>query len=182
MKFSKMSYIIVPVSIILFGLFVYPTLYKYDKLEQQYPVKINRITGEVQILRGDGWITTADSNIYEDKMLAYKNEIEDLINRQNDEIAAQVTEAVKEEVLDEVTEQLASVEQEITAYKEHKTDAENYFTQGDSMDKVKSAMGTPDSISNVGPYDTWYYGRSSVKFHNDVVSGWDNNDGNLMIK
>ncbi|MGG1638256.1 hypothetical protein [Paenibacillus sp. NRS-1760] len=182
MKFSKMSYIIVPVSIILFGLLVYPTLYKYDKLEQKYPVKINRITGEAKILREDGWITTADSNVYEDKMLAYKNEIEDLISRQNDVIAAQVSEAVKEEVLAGVTDQLASVEQEITDYKEHKTDAENYFTQGDSMEKVKSAMGTPDSVLNVGPYDTWYYGRSSVKFHSEVVSGWENNDGNLMIK
>ncbi|AET60284.1 hypothetical protein HPL003_17700 [Paenibacillus terrae HPL-003] len=45
-------------SIALFGLFIYPTLYKYDKLDQKYPVMINRLTGEAKILTQDGWQNT----------------------------------------------------------------------------------------------------------------------------
>ncbi|MBY9081548.1 hypothetical protein KIH86_26130 [Paenibacillus sp. HN-1] len=42
--------------IALFGLLIYPGLYKYDKLEGKYPVRMNRITGETKILREDGWV------------------------------------------------------------------------------------------------------------------------------
>ncbi len=41
--------------IIVFGTFVYPGIYKYEKLEQNYPVKINRFTGHTKILTSNGW-------------------------------------------------------------------------------------------------------------------------------
>jgi len=43
------------VCIIVFGIFVYPGAYKYDKLDQSFPVKINRFTGYTQIMTYDGW-------------------------------------------------------------------------------------------------------------------------------
>jgi hypothetical protein len=181
-KFSKWSYVVIPVSIILFGLLIYPTLYKYDKLEQQYPVKINRITGEAHILKGNGWVNTSDSRTYEDKMLAYKQEIQDLIIQQNEDISEKVAASVKNDIIVGVSEQLASVEEEITAYKNHKTDPDNYFSLGASMATVKSIMGTPDTVLSTGPYDTWFYGTSTVKFDSNKVSGWDNDGNNLMIK
>lgn len=182
MKFSKLSYIIIPVSIILFGLLVYPTLYKYDKLEQKYPVKINRITGEAQILRGDGWVKSSDSKTYEEKFLQYKSDIGELIIKQNDEISRKVAASVKDDIILDLQEQIADVEEEITAYKDHKTDPNNSFTIGDTKDTVKRIMGTPSSVTDAGPYNTWFYGFSTVKFENGKVTGWSNLDDNLMIK
>ncbi|MNM10067.1 hypothetical protein D3C81_201860 [compost metagenome] len=45
----------------LFGLLIYPGLYKYDKLEGKYPVRMNRITGETKILREGGWVKVGDA-------------------------------------------------------------------------------------------------------------------------
>ncbi|MNB71670.1 hypothetical protein D3C75_182430 [compost metagenome] len=47
--------------IALFGLLIYPGLYKYDKLEGKYPVRMNRITGETKILREGGWVKVGDA-------------------------------------------------------------------------------------------------------------------------
>lgn len=44
--------------------FVYPTLYVYDKIDQKWPVRINRITGKTEVLYLDGWYTLG---IYEDE-------------------------------------------------------------------------------------------------------------------
>lgn len=55
----KKWYLIFPmtlVTIIAFALLIYPTMYRYDKFEQKYPVKINRFTGETKILTGIGWV------------------------------------------------------------------------------------------------------------------------------
>lgn len=46
--------------LLLVGYFVYPTLYRYDKLGQQ-PVRINRITGVAERLGLNGWTTLASS-------------------------------------------------------------------------------------------------------------------------
>lgn len=42
----------------LFALFVWPTLYRYDRMSRGpsvYPVRIHRITGEYQVLYPSGW-------------------------------------------------------------------------------------------------------------------------------
>lgn len=53
---KKITIIVSAVSIIIsFGLFVYPTMYRYDKLEQKFPVKINRFTGKTYVLYNTGW-------------------------------------------------------------------------------------------------------------------------------
>lgn len=43
------------VCIFVFGLFVYPGTYHYDKYKN-YPIKTNRFTGETEIFKGKGWI------------------------------------------------------------------------------------------------------------------------------
>ena len=60
---SLIRYGIIVVIIVLFGLFAYPTLYKYDKLDQKYPVRINRITGKTEVLTLRGWIEMKNYSI-----------------------------------------------------------------------------------------------------------------------
>lgn len=43
------------VVVLLLGIFVWPTMYRYDKLNMKYPVRINRLTGATQVLYPDGW-------------------------------------------------------------------------------------------------------------------------------
>lgn len=43
-----------------FGVLVWPGLYHYDKLDQKLPVKINRITGDTQVLTSKGWMKLGD--------------------------------------------------------------------------------------------------------------------------
>jgi len=38
----------------MFYLLVWPTLYRYDHLGN-YPVRINRVTGDAEMLRPEGW-------------------------------------------------------------------------------------------------------------------------------
>ncbi|MCQ4085318.1 hypothetical protein [Saccharibacillus sp. JS10] len=57
----KFSYLAAIIAIIIaFGLFIYPGVYKYDKYEQQYPVKINRFTGHTEIMTSNGWYEIGD--------------------------------------------------------------------------------------------------------------------------
>ncbi|KAA9004823.1 hypothetical protein F4V43_09310 [Paenibacillus spiritus] len=49
-------------AIVLFGLFVCPGLYRYDELEQKYPVRINRITGTTHVLVQGQWIKSEAKN------------------------------------------------------------------------------------------------------------------------
>lgn len=47
--------IIIGVIIVLVGIFVWPGIYKYDKMNQKWPVRINRITGTAEVLYQSGW-------------------------------------------------------------------------------------------------------------------------------
>ena len=53
------------VAVTLFGTFVWPTRYRYDKMNVQanavVPVRIDRITGKTEILFPDGWHVAAGS-------------------------------------------------------------------------------------------------------------------------
>lgn len=55
MKSKIISFVMAILFIIVFGIFIYPGIYKYDKLNQNIPVKINRFTGSTQILTVNGW-------------------------------------------------------------------------------------------------------------------------------
>ncbi|MGF9644011.1 hypothetical protein AAIH69_13470 [Paenibacillus sp. MABNS29] len=97
-------------SIVLFGLFIYPTMYKYDKLDQKYPVMINRLTGEAKILTQDGWQSTSDIDSALGKMEQYKGEISMEIDKQKEEITQNVMAAIEGQ-LDEIKTQSVSVNQ-----------------------------------------------------------------------
>ncbi len=95
MKYRLISFGMAIVVIIVFGIFIYPGIYKYDKLNQNLPVKINRFTGETQVLYNDGWkninnisdknlnspstSTTAKNTIKNDKITAKGFEADDKI-------------------------------------------------------------------------------------------------------
>lgn len=64
-------YVVSIISVTLILLFVYPTMYRYDKLDQKWPVKIHRVTGETQVLTNNGW--TELGNIQEAKTMSPKS-------------------------------------------------------------------------------------------------------------
>ena len=59
--------------------------------------------------------------------------------------------------------------------------SKNYFTIGSTENEVLNVMGDPTSLSNIGPYKTYNYERSSVTFENGKVRDYDN-EGNLKIR
>jgi hypothetical protein len=190
------KYSLVPLCICLFGIFVYPTMYKYDKLDQKYPVKINRITGETTVLTGKGWQNAEDYNSAAEEMSRYKDQIIAEIESQNESIKADVLLTIQEE-LDVIAEKQASIatrpgnevsepadeniEEVSTDSVEGERSDENFFELGDTKDTVKKIMGVPDSIIGAEPFVMWYYGDSRVDFKDGKVSGWDN-DGNLPLR
>lgn len=190
------KYSLIPLCICLFGIFIYPTLYKYDKLDQKYPVKINRITGETAVLTGRGWENADDYNSAAEEMSRYKDQIIAEIESQNESIKEDVLLTIQEE-LDFIAEKQASIatrpgnelsepadeniEEVSTDSVEGERSDENSFELGDTKDTVKKIMGVPDSIIGAEPFVMWYYGDSRVDFKDGKVSGWDN-DGNLPLR
>lgn len=171
---KSLTYLLVFLSIIAFGIFIYPGIYKYDKLNQKYPVQINRLTGETKVLTHNGWQDVNDFDSAADKMEQYKNEIEQMISAQNEEI--------KLSVLDEVRKEIENAKNEVVSTTSTKINTGETFTLNDSTDRVKEVMGTPSKIKDAGPYSTWYYGNSSVHFDRGKVDGWEDLDGNLFIE
>lgn len=168
-------------------------MYKYDKLDQKYPVKINRITGETQVLTGRGWQSAEDYNRDAEEMSAYKDDILNKINAQNEDIKNKVVEEIRSEI-DEIKSEVTSTQLDsgdlydtFREVRERNQDVDDTlpiegFTKGDTTEKVKEIMGTPDYISEIDPYETWGYGLSTIKFYNGKVSGWHNIDGNLIVE
>ncbi|MEK5374187.1 hypothetical protein [Paenibacillus sp. FSL P2-0173] len=176
-------YPLVLASILLFGLFIYPTMYKYDKLDQKYPVMINRFTGEAKILTQNGWQNTPDIDSALGKMEQYKGEISMEIDKQKEEITQNVMAAIEGQ-LDEIKTQSISVNQSPSEseFAEVRNRDRGTFGKGDSMDSVEKVMGTADTINYAGPFERWFYGNSSVSFKDGKVNGWSNLDGNLLLK
>lgn len=174
-------YLLVPVSIVLFGLFVYPTLYKYDKLDQNKPVMINRLTGETKILTSEGWVKSGQYESAAKEMQAYKDEIMIRVDSLSDEVRDKVLESISNDIQalkDEATQvAVAEIEQENIQQAEIKR-----FKKGSTMEEVEESMGTADSVSKVGPFETWNYGFSVVKFEDGKVSGWENRGNNLNLE
>lgn len=189
------KYSLIPLCICLFGIFIYPTIYKYDKLDQKYPVKINRITGETKFLTGKGWQNAENYNSAAEEMSRYKDQIIAEIESQNDSIKQDVLLTIQEE-LDFIIEKQASIstrpgndvaetpneesDEVITDTEEVLKDATS-FKLGDTKATVEKVMGVPDTIGGFGKNDYWMYGFSTVDFTNDKVSGWSNAGDNLKI-
>lgn len=194
-----MKYSIIPISIIAFGLTIYPGLYKYDKLDQSLPVKINRITGETKILTLKGWQDANDYDHAVDLFAEYKQQVIDAMLGQN--------ESIKNSVMNSVLNELENAKNEIINTSNHEEPNPTYadgtsvfqsvrnrdnkndstseeellrFGLGDTKETVQKSMGTPSSIINGG--DTWFYGTSMVNFKGDIVEGWSDLSNNLNLK
>lgn len=186
------SYLFVVICIAAFGLFIYPGIYKYDKLNQKYPVKINRITGETQVLYSDGWRNMDGYDGAAQAMEHYKNEIEQLISEQNEEITNNVLrsvqgqlETIKQDVISQpVLEQSSKYD---VVRNRDKTNVEEttteYFSKGDTTERVKEVMGTPTGIrSIIDGQESWFYDSSVVQFKDGKVTGWHDLSDNLLVR
>lgn len=174
-------YFLVPTSVVLFGLFVYPTLYKYDKLDQNKPVMINRITGEAKILTSQGWLETGQYEPAANELKAYRDEINARIDSLTDEVRNKVLETISDDIQslkEEATSAaVVQIEQETLKQEEVKK-----FKKGSTMDEVEDSMGTADQVSSIiSGEETWFYGGSLIYFKDGIVTGWRNLDGNLNI-
>lgn len=182
MKNKVVLSILALLCIVSFGLFIYPGLYKYDKLQQQYPVKINRLTGSTQVLFPNGWRSMDNSA---SQMEDYKVEIEEKISDQSEKIKNDVLASIRSELdaikLEEEPSVFDSVRNRDASTNETVVN-EEYFTKGDSMEKVKEIMGTPDGVSGAEPYENWQYGLSTVSFKDGKVTGWRNTNKQLKVK
>ncbi|MDH6371716.1 hypothetical protein M2444_003515 [Paenibacillus sp. PastF-3] len=194
------KYVFIIICIVAFGIFIYPGIYKYDKLNQKFPVLINRITGETKILFSDSWSTVGNIDAKLGEFESYKNEILEAINSQNEQIKERIIESVQAE-LDHGRKQLItetasepnptyedgtsvfdavrnrdrgteSASEFIASSKEASISSIGItkFGLGDTKETVKKSMGTPSSIINDG--NTWFFGSSIVNFDNGIVIGW----------
>ncbi|MEK3747881.1 hypothetical protein NYE25_06525 [Paenibacillus sp. FSL E2-8871] len=195
------KYLFILICIVSFGIFIYPGIYKYDKLDQKFPVMINRITGETKILFSDSWSTVGNIDAQLSEFESYKKEILETMNSQNEQIKESVLESVQAE-LDQVKNQLISetASEPNPTYEDGTsvfdavrnsdigTESSSEFIDrrkeelrsstgitkfglGDTKETVKKSMGTPSSIINNG--DTWFFDSSTVNFDNGVVTGWN---------
>ncbi|MCP1134383.1 hypothetical protein NKT34_13845 [Paenibacillus polysaccharolyticus] len=175
-------YLVIPLSILLFGLFVYPTLYKYDKLDQKKPVMINRITGEAKILTSEGWVESGQYESAAKEMRTYRDEINARIDSLSDEVRDKVLSSISDDIQalkEEATQAaVAQIEQEEISKAEIKK-----FKKGSTMSEVEESMGTADQVSSVIPgEETWFYGGSIIYFKDGSVTGWRNLAGNLNLE
>lgn len=190
-------YSFVLIGVIIFGLVIYPGLYKYEKLDQRFPVKINRITGDAKILTINGWQDADDYDHALDLFAEYKQQVIDAMEGQS--------ESIRNNVMNSVLNELQNAKNEIVNAAPPETTQPTYadgtsvfysanndkssskgeapaikIGLGDSKDTIKKSMGTPDHITNGG--DTWYYGSAIISFNNGVVEGWNDQLGELHLK
>ena len=66
--------------------------------------------------------------------------------------------------------------------KKDKVNHESYFTIGSTEDEVLEVMGDPASLDKIGPFKTYNYGLSYIRFKDGRVESYGNTDGNLKIK
>ena len=91
-------YSFVLIGVIIFGLVIYPGLYKYEKLDQRFPVKINRITGDAKILTINGWQDADDYDHALDLFAEYKQQVIDAMEGQSESIRNNVMNSVLNEL------------------------------------------------------------------------------------
>lgn len=52
---TKLIIVFVSITVLVIGILFWPTLYRYDKFNQRFPVRINRLTGYTEVLTWEGW-------------------------------------------------------------------------------------------------------------------------------
>ncbi|GAA0382715.1 hypothetical protein [Paenibacillus motobuensis] len=181
------------VLIISFGIFIYPGLYKYDKFNQKTLVKINRITGNTQILYADGW-RTVNNNAQVDNAEKSNKDVDAIIDEKIEKLKEEMLNAIKSELQlanqDNITnDDYGEINFDSIRNRNKNADvvsspneSSDFFEKGDSPDRVQEVMGTPDGIIGGELHEIWKYGNSSVTFSNGTVNGWSNRDNNLKLK
>lgn len=183
-------------------MFIYPGIYKYDKLDQRMPVKINRLTGNTQVLVGTTWESVTDSEDEKaDQVQLLKAELNKSRESLKAEVVDEISSTIKAEVLkgllsdienltvsidqsnSEMQQELEKTRESIAVYKKFETDPDNYFAKGSSKDQVKAIMGVPTStLEFYGGDSIWYYSTSEVEFKGNKVDSWRNLSENLRVK
>lgn len=110
MKKEIVRYSAILILVILIGLFVYPTVYKYDKLEQKYPVRINRITGNTEVLRNNGWIDVDATQSEIDKV---RSEVDTDFKEFKKQLTQEVINSVKTDVVNSLQKDISASEKRI---------------------------------------------------------------------
>ena len=63
MKKELVRYVALLIGLMIIVIFVYPTLYQYDKYDQKIPVRINRLTGKTELLYPTGWALATEKPV-----------------------------------------------------------------------------------------------------------------------
>lgn len=190
MKKEYIKYGWLTLVIILILIFVYPTLYQYDKFNQKLPIRMNRISGTTEMFDGTGWNVTEKEKPKASEMNQFKKDMDDRFNNLRDSIEKDISDKLSSQVVtsikgdlakatSDIQDDIAKAKSEIADYKKSQLDPNNSFTVGSTEDVVKKIMGTPTSISTISYLSTWYYGSSRVEFSYDKVTGW--NEGNKKL-
>lgn len=78
MKKQFVRYGFLTVVIILIFIFIYPTIYRYDKYEEKIPIRINRITGKTEMFSADGWQEPNDGSKANSSQITFQSDEIDL--------------------------------------------------------------------------------------------------------
>lgn len=190
MKKDYLKYGTILIIAVLIIVFIYPTLYQYDKFDQKIPVRINRVTGSASLLYPTGWEPAESTEPSTPtlptvtEMDQFKKEMDNRFNNLKQSIEKDMADKLSAQVVASIKSDIDKAKKEIQDYKTAQLDPNNSFGVGSTKEEVKRIMGIPDStfINDPGNYEEWSYGLSSVKFVNGKVTEWRNTTKNLKLK
>lgn len=188
MKKELIRYAFISILLILVGLFVYPTMYRYDKFDQKIPVRINRVTGKTELLSTQGWMVATSTPTPEPppiKVVAPIPSPSPTPSTYNGETFQQWYERVIKELPEGQTAPSRTLlffrfERARLGVYDKLVEPKDYFTLGSTKNEVKKVMGAPDSIDTY--FDTWWYESSSVKFENSKVKEYHDSQTKLLVR
>jgi len=184
-EFVKYGFFIL-IALVVF-VYIYPTVYRYDKYDQKIPVRINRITGKTELLYAYGWTvpTTApviDFSKYQSTPTPTPSPTP--IPTYNGETFKQYYDRVIKEVPGETVPTKNTIylrwERARLGLVDKLVDPKDYFTIGSTKEEVKKVMGSPNSIDAY--LDRWEYDGASVSFENGKVKEYHDILSKLLVR
>lgn len=191
MKKDIFRFTAIAIIVVLFGIFVYPTMYKYDKYNQKVPVRINRITGEAYLLDPEGWKKAGSDVPSESEMEKLRREVINMLADDRNSLKSDIEtdlksdlDKIKEGIVSDIQSDINSAKQDVQVYKTAELDPNSYFGMGSTMDEVKKIMGVPSGVNKFDytNEEIWRYDVSTVTFKNGKVVEWSDYSNNLKIK
>lgn len=185
MKKELIRYSALIVILLIIAIFVYPTLYQYDKFDQKIPVRINRLTGKTELLYPTGWTLATEKPIEKNLDAQKPASTPDLTpNVYNGETFKQYYERVIKELTGETAPNKNTLffrwERVRLGLDDKLVDPKDYFTIGSTKEDVKKVMGPPTSINKY--FDRWEYANSSVTFENGKVKEYSDSSNKLFVR